>query len=185
MRATSRLNSVWTTSVGKLIRCDGDVEKELLPPSLTWRPSLGLPDRYLQPRGPHSGKIGIDLLLDPSFPLVREVNSSSPELRRPSPAKVRRSPPSGSRKVSPDRQEAYHHFARTFPRSRFRHQRRRRGRRPPQIEPSENINLHFTGDFHAISRAQSARCAPRRTSLPWQRAAISIPIESPGPAPWT
>jgi len=49
----------------------------------------------------------------------------------------------------------------------------------------EDINLHFTGDFHAITSAHNLLSALLDTNLLGQSASASMRAASPGAASWT
>ena len=50
-----------------------------------------------------------------------------------------------------------------------------------QVVPMEDINLHFTGDFHAIGIAQLAVCADRQPYLLGQPARVRQPTDHVAP----
>ena len=54
-----------------------------------------------------------------------------------------------------------------------------------QVAPMEDINLHFTGDFHAITSANNLLAAMIDNHLYWGNALASMPAASPGGAAWT
>ena len=57
--------------------------------------------------------------------------------------------------------------ARTQPRPQLRHEGRRGRRRLAQVVPMDEINLHFTGDFHAITSANNLLAAMIDNSIYW------------------
>ncbi len=54
-----------------------------------------------------------------------------------------------------------------------------------QIVPMEDINLHFTGDFHAITSAHNLLSAMIDNHIYWAMNWASTPPASPGAASWT
>jgi formate--tetrahydrofolate ligase len=54
-----------------------------------------------------------------------------------------------------------------------------------QVEPSEKINLHFTGDFHAITSAHNLLAALIDAHLFHGNELNLDPPPSGGRAPWT
>jgi formate--tetrahydrofolate ligase len=134
------------------------VQKQLLP-ILDVAGKLDLPDRYLQPSGPHSGKIGVDLLLDPSLPRRGKlilVTGTTPTVSGEGKtvtaiglaqglARIGKKPILTSREPSLGPVFGIKGGA--------------AGGGLSQIEPSEKVNLHFHGDFHAISSAQNLLAA--------------------------
>jgi formate--tetrahydrofolate ligase len=120
---------------------------------------LGLPDRYLQPMGPHGAKIGLDLLADPLFPRRGKlilVTGITPTLAGEGKTVTAIGLAQGLAQIG----------KKTVLTSRepslgpvFGMKGGAAGGGLSQIEPSEKINLHFHGDFHAISSAQNLLAA--------------------------
>jgi formate--tetrahydrofolate ligase len=54
-----------------------------------------------------------------------------------------------------------------------------------QVVPMEDINLHFTGDFHAITSAHNLLSAMLDNHCITGTRSESTPARSPGRAPWT
>ena len=68
--------------------------------------------------------------------------------------------------------------------ARVRHQGRRRGGRLCQVLPMEDINLHFTGDMHAITSANNLCCAMLDNHLQQGNALGIDPGASKSSAAW-
>jgi formate--tetrahydrofolate ligase len=120
---------------------------------------LGLPDDYLQAIGPHGGKIELDLLADAAFPRRGKlilVTGTTPTVSGEGKtvtaiglaqglAQI------GKRPILTSREPSLGPV--------FGMKGGAAGGGLSQIEPSEKINLHFHGDFHAISSAQNLLAA--------------------------
>jgi formate--tetrahydrofolate ligase len=134
------------------------MKKQLLPIHVV-ADRLDLPDRYLQAIGPHGGKIELDLLTDPAFPRRGKlilVTGTTPTVSGEGKtvtaiglaqglAQIGKKPILTSREPSLGPVFGMKGGA--------------AGGGLSQIEPSERINLHFHGDFHAISSAQNLLAA--------------------------
>jgi formate--tetrahydrofolate ligase len=134
------------------------MKKQLLPIQAVAR-KLNLPDRYLQAIGPHGGKLELDLLTDPTFPRRGKlilITGTTPTVAGEGKtvtaiglaqglAQIGKKPILTSREPSLGPVFGMKGGA--------------AGGGLSQIEPSEKINLHFNGDFHAISSAQNLLAA--------------------------
>jgi formate--tetrahydrofolate ligase len=134
------------------------VQKQLLPIHAVAR-KLELPDPYFLSLGPHGGKISLDLLTDSAFPKRGKlilVTATTPTV-------------SGEGKTVTAiglTQGLAHIGKRAVITSRepslgpvFGMKGGAAGGGLSQIEPSDKINLHFHGDFHAITSAQNLLAA--------------------------
>jgi formate--tetrahydrofolate ligase len=120
---------------------------------------LELPDRYFEQLGPHSGKVKVDLLADSSLPRRGKlilVTATTPTVSGEGKtvtaiglaqglAQI------GKKAVVTSRQPSLGPV--------FGMKGGAAGGGLSQIEPSEKINLHFHGDFHAIASAQNLLAA--------------------------
>jgi formate--tetrahydrofolate ligase len=134
------------------------VRKQLLPIQLV-AAKLDLPERYYQAIGPYGAKISIDLLKDPAFPRRGKlilVTGTTPTVAGEGKtvtaiglaqglALIGKKPVLTSREPSLGPVFGIKGGA--------------AGGGLSQVEPSEKINLHFQGDFHAISSAQNLLAA--------------------------
>ena len=134
------------------------MQKQLLPIHVV-AGKLGLPDRYFQSIGPHGGKIEVDLLSDPSLPRRGKlilVTGTTPTISGEGKtvtaiglaqglAQI------GKKAVLTSREPSLGPV--------FGMKGGAAGGGLSQIEPSEKINLHFHGDFHAIASAQNLLAA--------------------------
>ncbi len=71
------------------------------------------------------------------------------------------------RRPQPHRQEGHDRAARTLARPLLRHEGGAAGGGYAQIVPMEDINLHFTGDFHAITSAHNLLSAMIDNHIYW------------------
>jgi formate--tetrahydrofolate ligase len=133
-------------------------QKTLLP-ILTVSRGLGIPDRYIEPLGPHGGKVKLDLLADPSFPRRGKlilVTATTPTVSGEGKTVIaiglaQALARLGKKVVITSREPSLGPV--------FGIKGGATGGGLSQIEPSEKINLHFHGDFHAIASAQNLLAA--------------------------
>jgi formate--tetrahydrofolate ligase len=134
------------------------MQKQLLPIRVV-AGKLELPDRYLQTMGPHGGKVDVDLLADPSLSRRGKlilVTGTTPTISGEGKTVTAIGLAQGLAQIG----------KRTVLTSRepslgpvFGMKGGAAGGGLSQIEPSEKINLHFHGDFHAIASAQNLLAA--------------------------
>jgi len=120
---------------------------------------LKLPAEYLEPLGRHSGKIKLDLLTDPAFPprgKIILVTATTPTASGEGKTVTSIGLTQGLERIG----------CRAIITSRepslgpvFGMKGGAAGGGKSQIEPSRKINLHFTGDFHAITSAHNLLAA--------------------------
>lgn len=136
----------------------GNVQKPLLP-IRDVAAQLGLPDRYFEPVGLYGAKIPLDLLTDSSFPKRGKlvlVTATSPTTSGEgktvtSVGLTQGLARIGKKAIITSRQPSLGPV--------FGIKGGAAGGGLSQIEPSEKINLHFHGDFHAIASAQNLLAA--------------------------
>lgn len=132
--------------------------KQLLPIHIV-ASKLGLPDHYFQPLGPHGGKVAIDFLADQSFPrrgklilVTGTTPTASGEGKTVTAIGLTQGLTQiGKKAVVTSREPSLGPL--------FGIKGGAAGGGLSQIEPSEKINLHFHGDFHAIASAQNLLAA--------------------------
>jgi formate--tetrahydrofolate ligase len=120
---------------------------------------LNLPEAYLEPLGRHSAKIKLDLLTDPAFPprgKIILVTATTPTAAGEgktvtSIGLVQGLERIGQRAIITSREPSLGPV--------FGMKGGAAGGGKSQIEPSQKINLHFTGDFHAITSAHNLLAA--------------------------
>jgi formate--tetrahydrofolate ligase len=120
---------------------------------------LGVPDQYFEPLGPHTAKIKLELLADPAFKRRGKlilVSATSPTAAGEGKTVTAISLTQGlallgKKVVITSREPSLGPV--------FGMKGGAAGGGRSQIEPSEKINLHFTGDFHAISSAHNLLAA--------------------------
>jgi formate--tetrahydrofolate ligase len=120
---------------------------------------LNLPEAYLEPVGRYSAKITLDLLADPAFPprgKVILVTATTPTASGEgktvtSIGLTQGLERIGRRAIITSRQPSLGPV--------FGMKGGAAGGGKSQIEPSQKINLHFTGDFHAITSAHNLLAA--------------------------
>ena len=124
---------------------------------------LGIPDRYLEPLGRHGAKVKLGLLRDPAFPRRGKlilVTATTPTVSGEGKTvtsigltqgleHVLRG--TGKRVVLTSREPSLGPV--------FGMKGGAAGGGRSQVEPSEKINLHFHGDFHAITSAHNLLAA--------------------------
>jgi formate--tetrahydrofolate ligase len=120
---------------------------------------LGLRDDDYDQLGPWFAKLHLDLLRDPARPpsgkLILVTATTPTTFRRRQDRHLHRPRP-GTRA---HRQTRHHHLPRALPRPVFGMKGGAAGGGLSQIEPSQKVNLHFTGDFHAITSAHNLLAA--------------------------
>ncbi len=120
---------------------------------------LDIPEKYLEPVGQHSAKVRLELLADPGFP--RRGRLILVTATSPTPAGEGKTVTAisltqglariGKKVVITSREPSLGPM--------FGVKGGAAGGGLSQIEPSEKINLHFTGDFHAIASAHNLLAA--------------------------
>jgi formate--tetrahydrofolate ligase len=120
---------------------------------------LGLPEQYLEPRGPHSAKVCLELLNDPAF--TRKGRLILVTATTPTTAGEGKTVTAigltqgleriGKKAVITSREPSLGPV--------FGMKGGAAGGGMSQVEPSEKINLHFHGDFHAITSAHNLLAA--------------------------
>src|SRR5258706_1452811 len=126
---------------------------------------LELPEKYFEQIGPYGGKVSLDLLKDGAFPRRGKlilVTATTPTASGEGKTVTSIGLTQGLERIG----------RRTIITSRepslgpvFGMKGGAAGGGLSQIEPSEKINLHFTGDFHAISSAHNLLAALIDTHL--------------------
>lgn len=147
------------------------------------RARCGINEKYLEQYGQNKAKVALPFLRDPrpdgKLILVTAIT--------PTPAGEGQNDhrrPCG--RTAAHRQKRLRCAARTVSRPRFRRQgRRSRQRIRAQVVPMEDINLHFTGDFHAIGAAGNLLAAVLDNHLQQGNALGVTPKPSSGSARWT
>ena len=139
-------------------RLDPDMDKTLLSIQDVAR-KLQIPEQYFEQVGRHSGKVKLELLADPSFKRRGKlilVTATTPTASGEGKTVTAISLTQGlallgKRVVITSREPSLGPV--------FGMKGGAAGGGLSQIEPSEKINLHFTGDFHAISSAHNLLAA--------------------------
>ena len=132
------------------------------------RERLGIPADQIEPYGHYKAKIGMDFV--ERFAGQQARRQADPRHRDQSDAGGRRQDHDHGRprrRAQPHRQEGDDLPARAEPRALLRRQGRRGRRRLRQVVPMDEINLHFTGDFHAIGIANNLLAAMIDNHVYW------------------
>jgi formate--tetrahydrofolate ligase len=139
-------------------RINADMQRTLLPIQ-TVAQKLELPDRYFMQLGRYAGKVKLELLADTSFPrrgklvlVTATTPTASGEGKTVTAVGLAQGLAQlGKKAIVTSRQPSLGPI--------FGIKGGATGGGLSQIEPSENINLHFSGDFHAIASAQNLLAA--------------------------
>jgi formate--tetrahydrofolate ligase len=134
------------------------VQRTLLPIDAVAR-ELELPDRYFEQLGPHSGKVRLELLADPCFRRRGKlilVTATTPTVSGEGKTVTavglaQGLARTGNNTIVTSRQPSMGPV--------FGIKGGATGGGLSQIEPSEKINLHFHGDFHAVASAHNLLAA--------------------------
>lgn len=134
-------------------------------PIRTIAEKLGVPEQYLEPRGRYSAKVRLELLRDPAFPrrgklilVTATTPTTSGEGKTVTAIGLTQGLERiGKKAVITSREPSLGPV--------FGMKGGAAGGGKAQVEPSEQINLHFHGDFHAITSAHNLLAALVDTHL--------------------